>query len=369
MAGLLRVAPYAVLIALTATGCASDRPAGPAPDPPASTVTPGATHDATPGATTTPVPTAAALDWAPVPGSMNDTVTVGDEWTLTVAADGTRAVLGGPRPLTIDAGAGRRIADALLDDRHALVVAQDRRESRPSLATVVDLATGETRTFDGDSDAPTTSGGTWALADDRAYYATVGGPGAPRGYCLAAADLTTGTTSALWCAPPREGFSNARVGADGVVSLLTFDDARPSCRTLVAFDGPEPAAYDGVPDCTGWEGVTLGGSRVWTTVPDESRIERAHAFAATAEGLVDLGEATSGSLLICAGAAYFARDAGGGEPASVLRWSPALGLEVAYRAPLAKEGFVVAPLRCGGDHLTLTALTTSGDEQATAVLR
>lgn len=310
-----------------------------------------------------------------MPGSTDAAVTEAGEWTLTVDPRSTRAVLDGPRPVTLPAGAGRRIAEAFLDDGHALVVAQDRRETRPSVATVVDLASGERTTLDGDSPAPTTSGGTWALGPDQAFYATVGAPGQARAYCLAAADLGTGDGAPLWCAATRQGFTNARVGSDGTLSLMTFDDARPSCRTLVTLagvtlDGPDPTPYDGPTACAAWEGVTLGSDRVWTEVPDERHIEQAHAFAATTAGeQQDLGAATSGSLLACGDAAYFTRDAGGGEPAQVLRWRADEGLRVVYRAPSAKDGFVVAPLRCGGTQLTLTALTPAGDEQVTAGLR
>ena len=65
------------------------------------------------------------------------------------------------------------------------------------------------------------------------------------------------------------------------------------------------------------------------------------------------------------------RDAEGGDSARVLRWSPDTGLDVVYEAPGSKrapDGFVVTPLRCGGDRLTLTALTPDGDEQVTAAL-
>ena len=43
-------------------------------------------------------------------------------------------------------------------------------------------------------------------------------------------------------------------------------------------------------------------------------------------------------------------------------------LDVVYEAPAGKDGFVASPLRCGGDQLTVTALTAAGDEQVTARL-
>ena len=43
-------------------------------------------------------------------------------------------------------------------------------------------------------------------------------------------------------------------------------------------------------------------------VPKERRIEAAHFYAHTTSGWYDLGPGTSGSLVACAGAAYFTRD-------------------------------------------------------------
>jgi hypothetical protein len=374
-----RLPAYAGLVAAVAllgAGCNGTTDSTSGPTASASTsgsATDGGSEFPTPTGTSTPEPTDGLLDWTPVRGSTDDTVTVAGAWTLTVSGDGARAALDGPRPLELRAGTGRRINDAFLDGSHALVVAQDRRESRPSVATVVDLQTGATSTIDGSSTAPTTSGGTWALGPEQAYYATVGGPGDPRAYCLAAADLGTGDAHVVWCAPKRSGFSNARVGAAGALSLLTFDDSRPSCRTVVSMagvtvDGPAPQPYSGPTDCTGWEGVTLDDAEVWTEVPNENRIEQARAYASGPDGVADLGATTSGSLVACGEAAYFTRDAGSGRPAQVLRWSVDGGLQVVYRAAKAEDGFIATPLRCGGDQLTITSLSTAGDEQVTAPL-
>ena len=111
------------------------------------------------------------------------------------------------------------------------------------------------------------------------------------------------------------------------------------------------------------EGVEYGRLRAWGS--------GAFIVASFAGGLVLDRHGADGillALLACAGAAYFARDAGAGEPAQVLRWSPDGGLQVVYRAPRSTEGFVVAPLRCGGDMMTVTALTPAGDEQVAAAL-
>jgi hypothetical protein len=137
--------------------------------------------------------------------------------------------------------------------------------------------------------------------------------------------------------------------------------------TLVG-DGIE--AFPAVAECQGWEGALLPGGRVWSVVPKETRIDDAHLYAALGDGFFDLGPGISGSLSICGGAAYFARDPGrDADRAQVLRWTADGRLSVVYEAPGGGEGFVTVPLRCGDTDLTLTALTEGGDEQVTARLR
>jgi hypothetical protein len=69
----------------------------------------------------------------------------------------------------------------------------------------------------------------------------------------------------------------------------------------------------------------------------------------------------------CDDAAYFTRDSQQkGDPATLMRWSPADGLSVAYESPQG-QAFIEQP-RCGGDVITVTALTSSGDEQVSAEL-
>ena len=351
----------------TPRGSASPSPTDDTSDPtpnPSESVSGGGTADAPEVVT----PGTELLDWTSVPGPVESTVTVSGDWTLTVPADRSRAVLAGPSPLTVPAGRRATISDTFLDESYALVVSQDRLEERPSTATVTELATGRTLTIDGDSDVPTVSGGTWALGGGTAVHATYDADGA---YCVASVNLETGTSQVPWCAPPRSGFSNARLTDLGDLTLLTFDDSRPSCRTVAFLGGAgELTPFDGVPECKGWEGISLpGGGRVWTVIPDEKRIENARVYAAADGGYYDLGPATSGSLIRCDGAAYFSRDPGReGEPARVLRWSEDLSLDVVYEAPAAKDGFLAGPPRCGGHDLTVTALTAAGDEQVTARL-
>lgn len=304
------------------------------------------------------------LDWRRVAGPVEATVTVSAGRTLTVDAGQRRATLTGDHPTVVDAGARGRIGEAQLTPDYALVVVQDRREQRPARATVVDLATGDRQIIDGSSTAPTTTGGTWALAADHALYASYG-PG--HRYCVASADLATGDTATTWCAPARHGFSNARTSAAGD-ALLTFDAAQPSCRTVVELTGDAVTPFPGVADCEGWEGVLLSAGRVWGVAPDARHIEASHYYASVGDAYYDLGKGTSGSLLACGDAAYFARDAQGGQPAQVFRWRSEDGLSVVYQAPKGGQGFVATPLRCGGDALTVTALTQGGDEQVTAGL-
>lgn len=310
-------------------------------------------------------PTTALLDWRSVKGSTNALVTTGDGWTLTIVPGAREAVLRGPRPLTVSAVAGFSITDAFLSDTHALVVQEDRQASRADRAVLVDLASGRQTTLDGRSDPPTVVGGTWALGPKTLLHATSGDQ---RRYCLATVDLADGSGSTGWCAEPRHGFRGA-VLTDSGTSMLTFDDHHPSCRTVVQVSGSDLTPFPGVPECKGWDGAILDGTTVWSVVRNEHRIESARFYAHTDAGWYDLGPGTTGSLVTCAGNAYFTRDpAGRGDPATVMRWSPADHiLSVAYESKATGHAFL-SPLRCGGTHLTVTAYSQAGDEQVTASL-
>lgn len=313
-------------------------------------------------------PTTSVLDWTPVPGSADVAVTLAGSWRLSVPQDGSQASVSGPRikrPIVVDAGTEGRVTTAELSGRWALVVVSDRAEERPAVATLVDLETLRLRTLDGTSEVPTISGGTWALGEDRVLHATYG----PRhAYCLASVDLPSLTSKIAWCAPRRTGFTNARL-APGGATVMAFDDQRPSCRTVGEVAGGSLVRFPGVPDCRAWEGVLLDGSRVWSVVEDEKRIEAARFYAAVGEGYVDLGPGKSGTLVACGGAAYFARDpASDDAPAQVMRWTPDEGLAVVYESPRGGPAFVGGAPRCGGDRLTVTALSSGGDEQVSARL-
>jgi len=307
----------------------------------------------------------ALLAWKPVPGSTKDLVTVGDGWTLTVPQGGAEARLRGAKPLTIRAGAHSSISDTFLDDTHALVVSEDRLAQNPDRAVVVDLGSGRKTTLDGQSDPPTVVGGTWALGPDSLVHAT-SGPG--HRYCLATVDLADGRGTTGWCAEPRHGFSRASVTHDGT-TLMTFDDHHPSCRTLTTVDGADLHALPGVTDCKGWDSSLLDASTVWSVVPQDRRIEAARFYAHSDRGWFDLGPGTSGSLVACAGSAFFTRDpATRSDPATLMRWEPQTSkLTVAYATKGTGKAFL-APPRCGGTHVTITAYSQAGDEQVTTSL-
>ncbi len=368
------------LLALGATGCADERQgvASPTPETPSPDTTSGSTTppsdpttppESTAGGTAEdPVevePVTDLLDWRPS-GPVETTVTVSGPWTLEVPESGAEARLTGPDPRTVSAPPRFRITDALIDGEYAVIVAGDTLEQKPGVATVIDLATGRTRTLDGSSPVPTTNGGSWALGEGRLLHATIG---PKRSYCLASVDLASGDSERLWCAEPRHGFNAAAITPAGT-SLMTFDDQRPSCRTVAAVDNDGLEPFEGVAECLGWEGVTTPDGAVWSVVPDQRRVEQARMYARIGKEYFDLGAGTSGTLTWCAGAAYFARDPQrDGEPASVLRWSDAGRLEVVYETAGRGPAFVADQARCGGDALTVTALGRAGDSQVTATLR
>ncbi len=374
----------AALTAALATACSDDdgTDAGPSssetpsttpstaassPTSPTSPSSPSSPTSASGGPADRPAPLTARDDllaWRPVPGStdraVSRTVTQGGTWTL--GATDAKAVLTGPRGTTSYAAAGRRVSDALVDQQYAVVVLQDEAEQRPSVATVTDLRTGKSFTLDGRSDVPTTTGGVWALGAGRLLHATVRG-GA---YCLATVDLATRAATVGWCAEKQHGFNAAHVTPAGD-SVLGFDAGRPSCRTALALAGSTATPFTGVTRCKAWEGLVTDDGAVWSVIPREQETEAGHYYARTGDSYVDLGVGVSSTLTWCAGAAYFARDPEReGRPATLMRWSPGDGLTVAYRSPPG-DAFLEPP-RCGGNTLTVTALTSSGDEQVTADL-
>ena len=377
--GLRYVAAAVLLLPLAACGSddepdaeptPSSSPTEPATSSAPSTPTPsesqpsGGTADAPEALTASTAP----LDWQQVDGSTDDAVTRNDTWSISVAEDGSTYQLvkltsGGRSSGQAGANPGWRVSDALLDEDWAVVVLQDEQEQRPSRAMVTDLETGKAYELNGRSDTPTTTGGTWALGDGRLVHATVD-QGA---YCLASVDLESRTSTVSWCAPKRHGFNSAHVTDEGD-SLLTFDDSQPSCRTVVSIADGEATPFEGTTECKAWEGLLLDGdAAVWSTIPRERRIEEAHLYARVDAGYFDLGPGVAGTLTACDDAAYFVRDPEQqGTPAALMRWTPDDGLTVAYESAEG-EAFIEAP-RCGGDAMTITARTSSGDEQVSADL-
>jgi hypothetical protein len=307
-------------------------------------------------------PTQDLLHWQPVAGSTKNLVTVGDPWTLTVAAGGRSARLDGPHARTIQAGPHASITDAFLDGTHALVVSEDRLAEQPDVATVIDLSSGQATTLDRTSRPPTVVGGTWALGPETAVHAT---SGPHRAYCLATVELASGRGSTGWCAEPRHGFSRAAINGR-TTTMMTFDDHRPSCRTLGEVSGTDVTPLAGVTRCKGWDSSVTDAGAVWSVVPKDQRIEVAHFYAHTPGGWYDLGLGTSGSLVTCGGSSYFTRDPGSrSDPATLLRWSPATAeLSVVYESKGTGNAFL-APPRCGGSQLTVTSFSQAGDEQVT----
>ncbi|WP_243056336.1 hypothetical protein [Nocardioides sp. SR21] len=362
----MRAVPWATaaILVLAVAGCSSDEDPGAEPTPTTGSTVASSTPTASPSQTPeSSAPPATELDWQPVPGPVRDTVTQNTDWTLTVRGDGAGWSLDGPAGSTGGGRSGWRVSDALLDQDWAVVVLQEKTESRPSRAEVTDLATGDTFEIDGSSDVPTTNGGTWALGAGRLLHATVGPGGA---YCVASVDLEARESTLGWCAPKRQGFNGARV-APGGDSVMSFDAGRPSCRTLMALDGADAVPFDGVEECTAWDGLRTEDGAVWSTIPDERRIETAHFYATASGEQADLGVGTAGSLVWCGGAAYFTRDPeNDGDPATLVRWTPTDGADVVYESP-GGRAFLSQP-RCGGDHLTITAAAEAGDEQVTAAL-
>ncbi|MCW2772922.1 MAG: hypothetical protein JWN91_1248 [Nocardioides sp.] len=352
----------------TGSPATSSAPASTPPSSPTTSPTepagPGLPEGGTADAPAPVTPEDALLDWQPVPGPVRDSVTRnGSGWSLTVTRSGGNYSLDGPTGSSGGVSSGTRVSDALIDDDWAVVVLQDKAEQRPSSAEVTDLATGKSFTIDGRSDVPTTTGGTWALGDDRVLYATYG-PG--RAYCLASLDLATQKSTLGWCAEKRHGFNGAHITPAGD-ALQSFDDSAPACRTLVSVSGDQATPFEGVPDCSGWDGQVTDDGAVWSVIPKENQVENAHLYARVGDGYYDLGPGTSGTLTWCGGASYFVRDPQReGDPAALMRWSADDGLAVVYESP-GGQAFLGDP-RCGGSTMTVTALAEDGDEQVTAAL-
>jgi len=310
-------------------------------------------------------PTTDLLDWQPVPGPVEAVVTTNGTTTVTVPQGSKTARIEGPQPLSVRAGPRGTVSHVLLDDQRAVVVVEDTLAERGDRATILDLASGGTAVLDDGSAPPTTTGGTWAMGQDLLVHATVGDDGA---YCLATVSLESGQGDTPWCAEPRHGFRGAVIG-DGGLSVMSFDDQRPtSCATLLAIDGADATPFEGVTDCKGWDAARFDGGMIWSEVPKPNRQDSAVFHARIGETSYDLGPGTTGSLVWCAGAAYFVRDPQADtDPARLLRFTPDAALAVVYESASQGKAFLSAP-RCGGSAITITSYGDQGDEQVTAGL-
>jgi hypothetical protein len=355
-----RVATALAVALLTLASCSSDKDS--APSKPTAQESP-APEGGTPDQPAPIEATESLMEWVPAPGAVANTVTTNGIWFLTVEASGDAYRLDGPDTAFGTGEDGTRITNALLDTDWAVVVRQHEGRKTPATAEVTDLHKGEQFTIDQDSDVPTISGGTWALGGDTLAYATLGPEG---GYCVATMDLKSRETSIAWCAEAKHGFNAAHV-TDAGTTVLGFDDAKPSCRTVGTVAGDQFDPFPGIPECTAWEGAVLGDdAAIWSVIPKEDDIDTAEFFARVREDYYDLGPGTSGTLVPCADAAYFVRDPKReADPARLLRWD-GRSLAVVYEAPPG-QSFLEAP-RCGDAALVVTALSEGGDEQVMAAL-
>jgi hypothetical protein len=371
----VRTAAAATLLCLVlaAAGCAADDPeAGPSGRPTRATPSPSAEvtpTETTPSASASTsaadpsAPTTGLLAWEPTGRPVEETLTTGGGWTVVVDRERSLATVDGPQSFVIAGDKRFRISEVLLDTGWLAVVRSDSLEERPDVATVIDLTTGNRSDVTGRSEVPTTTGGTWALQGGVLVHATIG---PDRAYCLARRDLAAGSAETAWCAAPRHGFTHARITPDGL-AVMTFDDQRPSCRTLGTVTDGMLTGWPGPTDCKGWELVPTASGLVWSEVPREHTLDEAEVHVRSGDTDLDLGPATSDSLTWCAGATYFVRDPqAAGEPARLLRWTDAGALEVVYESK-GGQAFLSAP-RCGGDRITLSAFAESGDEQVSAPL-
>ena len=348
------------LVLLAVAGCTSAQDPGPStPSPQQSPAPQGGTPDQ-------PVRLDAQqslLEWVPAPVAVENTLTTNGTWFLTVEAAGQAYRLDGPDQSFGTGEADTRITNALLDAGWAVVVRQDLAGRRPATAEVTDLATGDQFTIDGGADVPTMAGGTWALGGDTLVHAT---PGPGDSVCVATVDLPSGSSSTTWCAAAKHGFNAAHV-TDAGTSVLTFDDAKPSCRTVGSLADGQLSAFPGVPECAAWEGALLADdTAVWSVIPKETDSDSAEFFGRVGDAYFDLGRAMSGTLVPCAGAAYFVADPQRtGAPARLMRWDGS-SLATVYDAP-AGQSYLDAP-RCGDHALVLTAHSEAGDQQVMAAL-
>ena len=352
----------ALLVALAGCSGADE----PSPDPPPSTDAVEPTTPAPSGGTaddpTAVEATTALLDWQDTGVAPGARYVRGLAWEAVVSEDGSSVDLSSDSAGTgMSAGPGRTISEVLMSEDWAVVVRQDTAESDPSEVDVVDLTNGEQRALVGPAPA---SGGSWALTGGDLYYPTYGDD---RAYCLATSALADDNGEDGWCAPPRTGFTNLTASQHGV-GMMTFDDARPACRTVNLLEAGVPQPLEGPTDCLGWDVAATADGAVWSEVPKPRRQEEA-VFRASADGtFFDLGPGTTGTATPCGDSVFFVRDPqGADEPARLMRWTPDHTLEVAYESSSTGNAFLGEPA-CGGGVLALSSYGEQGDESVWATV-
>lgn len=311
-----------------------------------------------------PTPATGDLSWRKVRTAPNVQVIVGGGWTGTTNAAGTEATFRGERTVRVQAPRRSTFSEVLTDGRYGVAVAQDKQEQRGNTVTVLDLSRDRKTTLGPDNQVPPAPGGSYALGEGRLYYPTYQG----QKYCLAEAEVSTGTAKVAWCAPPRTGFSDLDVTPRGV-SLLHFDSGRISCRTPSLYADGDVTPLPGPTRCKGWDSLDTPLGAIWGEVPKERMTETSQFYARVDGRKVSLGQGVTRTLTWCGGAAYWAKDpVTDGGRGRLMRWDGGSKARSVYATPAPGPGIVSAP-ECGGDSLTVTGESSSGTEVVSARVR
>ena len=147
---------------------------------------------------------------------------------------------------------------------------------------------------------------------------------------------------------------------------MTFDDNRPSCRTLNRVEGTAFDPLTGVEECRGFEAVVTESAALWGVVHRGTAHRGVRVLRRQRLGPTELGPGTTGSLTWCGDAAYVVRDPQRSSDPRAAVADRSLGDHGGGLRVAGTGRAIVSAPRCGGTDLTLTALTAAGDEQVTA---